>query len=426
MDINKNNIETSDIDDGNIEDIYDSKKIEEIQNEFLYLLKQDRKKYNISLENIYKWSELSESFEKYKTDSKFRNNFINRKLKGENSILRQAKNENDLDKDYIIIKDKGGVMYPWFSVRGFKAYSTTAGIKKSRYVVDYFIKLEEKYLEALGRSEKENKAELAKINSTLEKYKTDLIKTEEERDKYLEERYIVQQNLERIKLVEQVIENKDDFVIDVNPEYVNYCYLRQLHLKPVSLYIVNPHYMTSATEKSTKTKKTKSTKKTIAKKLFESDSDNNDNNSDVSELTEITTISKSKTLLKPTNTDDKSLYNDDLVEYYKNFNEYDLKYDILDNPTDEPLLYYYIGPYAEKTAKPTDNFHKIATLYVKDTKHLKELKSRLDKIDNRGNEYLYKTPKNNIYKAYYSTIYRMSIDILNEIYCEQLQPLNKR
>lgn len=422
MDTSKNNIETSDIDDKTIEDIYDSKKIEEIQNEFLYLLRQDRKKYNISLESIYKWSELSESFEKYKTDSKFRNNFINRKLKGENSILRQAKNENDVDKDYVMIKDKKGVMYPWFSVRGFKAYSTTAGIKKSRYVVDYFIKLEEKYLEALGRSEKENKAELAKINRTLEKYKTDLIKVEEERDKYLGERYIVQQNLERIKLVEQVIENKDDFVIDVNPEYVNYCYLRQLHLKPVSLYVVNPEYMAPATEKSARIKKTKSTKKSIAKKLFESDSDNTDNNSDDSELTEITTTSKSKAPQKPKNTDtNNTLYNDDMVDYYKNFNEYDLKYDMLDNPTDEPLLYYHIGPYAEKTAKPTDNFHKIATLYVKDGKHLKELKTRLDNIDNRRNGYLYKTPKNNIYKAYYSTIYRMSIDILNEIYCEQLQ-----
>jgi hypothetical protein len=416
IDINKPQEQKKTIDvieDDIIENIYDPEKIKKIEAEFIHLLRQDRKKYNISLEGVYEWLEMPDAFEGYKSDRKSRNNFVTRYLKSENLMLRQAKTEDDLDKDFVMIKGKKGIMYPWFSVRGFKAFCMSANVKKSKCVMDYFIKTEENYWKALHRSEEENKIIAKRLEAESDRFKNKLIKVEQERDKLLESSFEVQRKLKKTRDLERVLDKRDDFLLNVNGEYANYIFLQKLFLKSISLYVVNPDYMK---QKSTKTpKEPKQKKEIIVKKPFDLNSDSDDSN-----VTEVTNASNSNT--QTTNVKGYA-YDDTPFEYEKNFNDYSLQSDIIDNPTDEPLLYYCIGPYTEKAEKPKENFYKIGDLYVKDMKHLKELKTQLEKPNDYRKEYLYKTRQKDIYKAHYSSIHGLNVDILNKMLRKHLQTL---
>jgi phage anti-repressor protein len=389
-----------------IEDIYDAKKIKDIEIEFLSLLKSNLGKYNISLKNVYEWLEMPELYSSYKTDKSVRTVFRRGVLSGENYILDEADNENDLGKGFIIRKGEKGINYPWFSVDGFKTFVMTLKRNKKAYLVrKYFLEVERNYWDALNRSEKENKAKLKKLNSDIDRFVTRLDKVEQERDVYLGERFEVQRKLKKTRDLERVLDKKDDFLLNVNGEYSNYIFLQKLFLKPISLYVVNPDYMK---QKSTKTpKEPKQKKEPIVKKPFDLNSDSDDSN-----VTEVTNASNSNT--QTTNIKGYT-YDDTSFEYEKNFNDYSLQSDIIDNPTDEPLLYYCIGPYTEKTEKPKENFYKIGDLYVKDMKHLKELKTQLEKPNDYRKEYLY--------KAHYSSIHSMNVDILNKMLRKHLQTL---
>jgi cell division septum initiation protein DivIVA len=384
------------------EDNFDKAEIEKIRLEFLGLIEENNIGYFISLERVYNWLENPDVYTKYNNDSKFRENFNARYLRGEEYMLEKASNENDLTKDYIMRKN-GNKSFPWFSTEGFKTFCMTLKKeKKSYYVRRYFIQIEKDYLRVLKQSSEETQKELDKLKEDIKKsdsqllsIKQKLYNAEDRADHYLEKNIILDMKLQRTKNLETILDDKDDFNSCGNPEYKYLKYLEKLHMKPINLYIINPKHMIK--------QKAKKVIKALNKSANGSDSDfeDFDKNNDNEEIK-----SDSET----------NWYDNEILDYEKPFNEYDLN--DMQYEDEFPVLYYYIGGLTEKAEKPKDTYHKFATIYVKDKFHLKEIKDRLEKKDSYNNEFMYKTDRKWIYKVDYNTIKSIGMEYISTLYRE--------
>ena len=386
------------------------KIINDIKIEFLSLLDKNMIGYFISLEQVYNWLENPEVYVRYSTDDMFRRNFRRRFLRSDKVMLDEAKNESNLDDDFIMRKNKN-IEYPWFSVDGFKTFCIAVDEDKSRYVRKYFIQIEKDYLRVLRQSKEENEKENKELKDKIAKLDSRLMDNIDRANKYEEQALMLEFKLKKNEAIEMILDDKDDFATEGNPEYKEYLYLKSLYYKKVPLYIVNPEYIAAKLNKINKIDKTNKTKPNKTKK-----SDKIENTNEAERLNIIISDSESDsntvmTDVKSTKSakhDPKFNYN---ALYDLDFNEYSIV--DIENEYESHELFYYIGGLTQ-TAKPTDNFYKVTDLLVKDNKHLKQIKDVLNTDDLINGKYYYKTAYKSIYKASYNLIKSISLSIIQE------------
>lgn len=391
--------------------------IESIRVEFLGLVRKNNSGYFISLQKVYEYLENPEVAEKYLLEESSRRNFRKRFLRNEKYLLSEAQNEDDLGKEYIMRKIDN-ISFPWFSTEGFKLFCMVSNETKSHFVRKYFIQIERDYLRALEQSDEENTSEITNLKRSIEKSDSLLLKLNDRCDEYLEETLMLRQKLRSTERLAVILEDNEDFATVGNPEYKMYLYIMESYMKKVPLYIVNADYAVSKplvkkiipnkTTNKTANKTTNKTKKSEEFKFPDSSDD---------ELVDSQVV-ESGGLQQPMNH-----YNDELLNYeYDQFNFMrDIKRDH-NSGEDSPTLYYYIAGWTEKKEKKSDNYYKIADLYVKDKEHLASIKDMLDDESHLiDNKYIYKTARKWIYKTDYNTINTICLTSMNDRFLEQLR-----
>lgn len=390
-----------------------------IKVEFLSLIKLNQNGYFISLEKTYNWLENNNVYNDYAISESSRRNFKKRYLRNDKFLLDEAESETDFYKDYVMIKNKNNIAFPWFSIEGFKTFCMVANEPKSVFVRKYFIQVEKDYMRVLEQSAIETKLELLNVNSKLSKSSFSLNIISNRCQQYLEEKLETDFKLKKVENLERILDDEKDFSSEGNLEYKCYNYLQMMYMKKIPLYIVCPEYV-------------------IGK--VDSDLDKSVNSNLVEDITpiEIYTIPKKSILkkikkVKPkefrissdSDSDAKPVvkvqlkknkaFNSNNLYYRKEYNKYSFKNDIeQDDFSGEtsPTLYYYIPGFAEKSTKNPEIYFKICDLFVKDKEHLISIKEQLDTMDIIDDKYIYKTPKKWIYKVSYTDIKNISLSVI--------------
>lgn len=101
----------------------------------------DSSGYDISLEKACYILNKNDTYEKYMSDSDFRGNFNTRYLRNKKFFMKETKDENNLECDFIMKKDKN-ISYPWFTLNGFKNFCAMFRCEESNIVKNYYEKLE--------------------------------------------------------------------------------------------------------------------------------------------------------------------------------------------------------------------------------------------------------------------------------------------
>ena len=350
--------------------------IQEIRIEFLSLIRESTTGYFISLEKTYSWLENPDVYTSYSTDENFRRNFRKRYLRNDKFMLDESVDESDREKDYIMRKEKN-INIPWFSIEGFKTFCMVVNETKSNYIRKYFIQIEKDYMRVLEQSAEKTKMELTILNQDLIKAKSSIIKLSDTSDKHLEQKLSLEYKLKKVESLEIVLDDQDDFNTVGNNQYKEYLYLREIHMKKIPLYIVKPDIMDIAV-------------KSPAIKIIAVDSDSED----------ILSMMNQNIVVQKKTKNKKSLKIDTDIHYKKKYNEYNFNNDILMDPhsgEDSPVLFYYLGAYAERVEKNITTHFKIADIFVKDKEHLDEIKNELGNAPNKyGKRWIYKTTYTNI------------------------------
>lgn len=364
--------------------------ISKIKIEFLSLLEVKEDGYIISLEQVYTWLEEPDVYKKYSTDAKFREKFNARYLRGSKYMFKEAKDENDLGKDYFMVKNKKGIWYPMFAIRGFKTYCMIVDVPKSWYVRQHFLDIEDDYYRVLRQSKEETKAELEEVKSKMAGFESNFLKEIKRANKFEEKSIRLENKVKKTAELEVILRDEEDFATEGSTDNMLLIYLQKTFMKKVPLYIVNPEYIEKKAAKSNKSDKPKKTDKT--KKVKKDDDSDSDSESDND---------------KPNNmTNNDAEYEQPYDEYM--LNDIDLEYG------ESPELYYYIGGLTQKNEKAIETYNKVHYISVLDMQHLKEIKARLDTDELVYDKYCYKTVYKSIYKVSYTTIKDISSRIIKE------------
>lgn len=143
---------------------------QEIRLEYLAMTKAKRKGFFISLPKALWWLRYE-----CKNTANFRDNFNRRVLHSKKYLLKDAKNEEDYSADYIFRNNTEGdvrIKVPWFSDKGFKKFCMV--FKKSfkaMLVREYYIDLEDEYVEMLEMNIADLEAHRKKVLTELEDYR---------------------------------------------------------------------------------------------------------------------------------------------------------------------------------------------------------------------------------------------------------------
>ncbi len=82
-------------------------------------------------------------YKNYKINKKIRENFLSRYLRNKKFFMKEAKDENNLECDFIMKKDRiGRTMFPWFTLNGFRNFCGMFRCEESNIVKNYYEKLE--------------------------------------------------------------------------------------------------------------------------------------------------------------------------------------------------------------------------------------------------------------------------------------------
>jgi len=395
------------------------KEVDQIRLEFLDLVINKIDGYFISFENICKWLEDNETFEKYNTDKIYRRHFLDRNLRNNNGIIfNEAKDEDDKNKYFIMRKECNQVRYPWFSSDGFKAYCMMSKKPKGALVRAYFIEVEKDYVRALSQTFEQNAAELKSLKEDLAKTKIELAKQTKCADKLLDidgKNAILIQNMNKYSSVKRMLKEVDVYAYNMDPIMVEAMYYRYTYAKKVHLYIVNHEFMQS---KKRITKDKKPIENTFGINL---DSGSETENANVEPKNSRKPVTKKVKEGEAVN----NLYSDDVFyednyDNVKSFDEFEL-FDIEESGDyhDKPL-YYHIGAFTGKLSK-NENYKFIDYLYVVDKNHLEMIKNHLndEKINDK---YAYKTAKANIYNiSYASLLDKRNTTLANYLHDKHLQ-----
>ena len=362
--------------------------IETIKIEFIALIKQKNNGYIISMEMIYNWLEHPKIYSDYSANEDFRRDYRRRYLRS-NDWFVESKDQNDLNKDFIMVNCENNISYPWFSVNGFKALCMTLNTEKSRFVRQYFIQIESDYVRVLEQTKEQNDIERIELNAKIaefekqektfhkkvEKITKTLEKVQKERDETLVKNFEIKN-----KISEQ--RSKSNNIDDMNNVLDELEYSRKHLMKQVPIYIVNPEFMTKA-------KKEKVVKPKEKHPLLDS-SDESGNES------------APKT----------SAFNDEHIEEEKSFNEY--RFDDIEDEYLSQDMYYFIGSFSSGVEKPVINYHKVGFISVGSNEHLKFIKDKLDSDEMILDKYIYKTSKASIYICSYQVIMSFRLDYILE------------
>lgn len=384
--------------------------IDSIRIEFLSLIKMSENGYFISLEKTYTWLENKEVYDNYAQSENFRRNFKKRFLRSDKFLLIEADNELDLDKDFLMIKNDNNISFPWFSIEGFKIFCMVVTEPKASFVRKYFIQIEKDYMRVLEQTTKQNEQELNKLNMDISNSKSSLLRISNRCEDYLEENLVVKHMLKTVENLSLILDDNNDFSTTGNNEYKLLMYLQQLHMKKISLYIVNNDYI---------------------KPTIKVSKDNKNNNPDIIEPSFIIELENET---KPSLLETQQLkqfknknYNNDQHYYEKNYDEYNFNNDInigANSGDISPILYYYISAFDEKIPKNANDYYKICDLYIKDKQHLNSIREYFETDDIFCGKYIYKTSKKWIYKTSYTEIKNVCLNIMQDRYCALL--LNQR
>jgi len=392
-------------------------EIEEIKIQFLALIESKNRGYIITMEMIYNWLEDPKTYINYSTNEELRRKYRIRYLRG-NDMFDEADDINDLNKDFVMIKNDKNISYPWFSVDGFKALCMALKTEKSKYVRKYFIQIEEDYLRVLKQTEEQNDKEYKLLNAKIsefnklektllkkvEKVTNKLIKAEEERDDFHEQNNILDMENKKYNGVKQILTDDDNIGLFDKSLSIELDYARNFLMKQIPIYIVNPKFMIKPTSKKEK----------APKQIVKGPLDSSEESSD-----EVEVKVEAKVEAKEVkNKEEFNYYNADENEDEMPFNDYSL-YDIKYNFVDE-YMYYFVGGISSNAEKPVDNYNKIGYISVVSGDHLKYIKEHLGSSDKVDDKYIYKTHKASIYKCSYQTIMSFRTDYILEKFVTSL------
>jgi hypothetical protein len=148
-----------------------NEKLDKIETEFMLLIQENKDGYYISLENVYNWLEAPEQYKEYCEKVGARRNFRARLLRNGSAALNENNIEDDFIQDFIMRKDDNKIEFPWFSTNGFQAFCMMQNTPKAYLVRTYFIRLQQKYINALSQTSEKNAAALAKHKEDMDKLK---------------------------------------------------------------------------------------------------------------------------------------------------------------------------------------------------------------------------------------------------------------
>ena len=147
----------------------------DIKLEFLNMARNKRKGFFISLPMGLTWLGIE-----YENDKRFRDNFKRKFLTSDAYNIKEAKSETDYGADFIYRKNEEGdirIQIPWFSDRGFKKLCQCMDKSpKASLVRDYFLEIEQDYVESLEMKidefEKHREVILKQVKEFKERYDT--------------------------------------------------------------------------------------------------------------------------------------------------------------------------------------------------------------------------------------------------------------
>lgn len=389
----------------------DNKIMDDIKLEFLTLVKTNRKGYFISLKKTFHWLDLNEKYEQYLSDTMARKNFKRRFLKNKKFLLDEAKNERDLECDFIMRKNENNISFPWFSDDGFKIFCMIVNEPKSYYVRKYFIQIEKDYWRVLNQNYEETQKELILLEEQMKKKNNEFLLLDEAynklKDENLEQFYHIANISSKMPYYEElndIFQDRDNFAVTGNPDYKILQLMYEMYANKTIIYVVNPKHILSKFIKKDKannsiTKKKKSMRKKknkISHNIVEFFSEDEDE--DINDVETINYNIDNTDLFKQNNNTDNLniLYQRYDMEFDRNepWNQLtmgDLEY----NPDQEN--YMILQAFKSNVTKPLDKYHPVAHIYILDKTHYNEFMRALMKRANN-------TPLKKVFNVSWNTI----------------------
>lgn len=383
----------------------ESEIIARIRVEFLELSRLKIQGYHLSFETVCNWLGEENMFEKYNNVRSTRQSFKRKYMENEKFSLTEGVDKNDKKGHYIMVEIEGK-LFPQFSTKGFKMFCMVSNTKKSLMVCEYYIELEEEFLEALTNSEEQNKIIEDKLNNDVKKFTKELknkdeiiSRIHEDRDKYLTQTLNFKEYVKKIAMFRDIQQNKDDAFLEYgNLEYKELTYFRELYTVKTPIYVVNPDIVNAAAEKALK-----KTSKKKPKAVVDSDSDEHE-----------------EPVLENDTCYNYGLKYEDDYGNEKKFDEYTM-YDCApdhESGDESPMLYYYIGSLGKNDPA---NFNKIGDMYTLKKNHLKSIKDALNTDDLNYDTYKYKTFKPNVFQISYTGLMDIRLKTIERLLCEMIK-----
>jgi hypothetical protein len=359
--------------------------IDGIKTKFLGMILNPKIGFHISLEEYANWMGNPKIYENYKNKETGRRDFRRRYLRDPKFMLKEAKNKDEIGKDFIIIKDDNNIGYPWFTTLGFKRLAMFSNEPKSNYVRYYYTLIETEYIEAIQSTEEENAKRFAELEKKIIMYEEKYEKQSDLRLKYEDENAILKAQIDLNANLIYILDDKDDFASTGNPEFKEFAYYQMKYGHKIHIYVVDVNYVVPKPKTIRSVKKSEPAKKGMYGIVFTSDEEE-------AEVPEVEyTPAPSKKI-------DYSQYDLDLEYDYKSFNKYNISEE---DGGEQPILYIYIdSPTGTryKSEKKYQYLNYAGNFYVPDKDVYKEMKNTLNTIKDNYGVYLHKTPRKDIFK----------------------------
>lgn len=298
--------------------------------------------YCISLSQISAWLNNYRLYERYRSNRSGRD-ISSEYLNDDEYIFTESKDEDDLSCDFILRLSKTSeLMYPWFSIAGFKKYLNMVNSSKSRFILSYYNDLETKFNQML----KDNNIDITSPNKELNEDKQNPYNEIKEMDKTINQ-LVIEVNKYRM-----LYENEINKKISSFNELDELEYLRNKYMMKVEIYLVRPEYMASE-------------------------------------------ILKGIDIIE----DYRNEFGN--PKLYNTFT----KWDVDKNGTWHDVeMYYYIRRANSLTQPKLKNFHLVDVIKILNVQHLQKIKDYICGAEEYINFDVRRTAKQNIYRVSYKTI----------------------